>query len=96
MLYPVPLIQTLLSGYGPHAFSMETDMSDNTKIPLLNESNYSTWSEDMQAMLRGKGLWRLVSEQEKCHGSDPNKQEECDNKAEKACGILTLGVEQLQ
>src|SRR5882672_8428944 len=67
-----------------------------TKIPLLNESNYPTWSEDMQATLRGKGLWRLVSEQEKCHGSDTNKQEEWDDKADKACGVLTLGVEQPQ
>ena len=65
-----------------------------TKIPLLNKSNYSTWSENMQAILRGKGLWRLVSEQEKCHGSDTNKHEEWDDKADKACGILTLGVKQ--
>src|SRR5882672_1826580 len=67
-----------------------------TKIPLLNESNYPTWSKDMQATLRGKGLWRLVSEQEKRHGSDTNKQEEWDDKADKVCGVLTLGVEQPQ
>ena len=50
----------------------------------------------MQAILRGKGLWRLVSEQEKCHGSDTNKQEEWDDKVDKACGILMLGVKQPQ
>ena len=46
----------------------------------------------MQAMLRGRGLWRLVSEPEKCHTSDPDKQEEWDDKADRACGVLTLGV----
>ena len=50
----------------------------------------------MQAILRGKGLWRLVSEKEKCHNLDANMQEEWDNKADKACGILMLGVKQLQ
>jgi len=55
-----------------------------------------TWSEDMQAMLRGRGLWRLVSKQEKCHRLDPNKQEEWDDKADRVCRVLTLGVEQPQ
>ena len=50
----------------------------------------------MRAVLRGKGLWRLVSEQEKRHSSDANKQEEWDNKANKACDLLTLGFEQFQ
>jgi len=69
-------------------------MSDNNLsiICPLNESNYPTWSKDMQAMLRGRGLWRLVSKQEKCHASDPDKQEEWDDKADRACGVLTLGV----
>jgi len=35
-------------------------------------------------------------EQEKKHLSDPNKQEEWDDKADKACGIFTLRVEQSQ
>ena len=50
----------------------------------------------MKVVLREKGLWRLVSEQEKRHSSDADKQEEWDNKADKACSILTLGVEQSQ
>jgi len=72
-------------------------MSDNNlpKIYPLNESNHLTWSEDMQATLRGRGLWRLVSKQEKCHPSDPDKQEEWDDKADRACGVFTLGVKQM-
>ena len=35
------------------------------KIQQLNESNYPTWSQEMWAMLRGKGLWRLFSERKK-------------------------------
>jgi len=50
----------------------------------------------MQELLRGKGLWRLVSEQEKRHGSDEENQNEWDDKADRACGILTLRVEQSQ
>ena len=48
----------------------------------------------MQATLRGRGLWRLVSEQEKCHESNPDKQEEWDNKVDRAFRVLTLGVKQ--
>jgi len=59
--------------------------NNSTRTPLLNNSNYPVWSEDMQAILRGKGLWRLVSEKEKHHNSDANKQEEWDDKADKAC-----------
>src|SRR5882672_9633628 len=66
------------------------------KIQSLNEKNYQTWSQEMKAVLRGKGLWRLVSEQEKKHASDPDKQDEWDNKADKACRLLTLGVEPSQ
>ena len=50
----------------------------------------------MQAVLREKGLWRIVSEQEKKHPSDADKQEEWNDKADKACSLLTLGVEQSQ
>src|SRR5882724_7294730 len=73
-------------------------MSDQnlSKISSLNESNYSTWSKDMQATLRGRGLWRLVSKKEKLHPSNPDKQVEWDDKADRACSILTLGVEQSQ
>jgi len=31
------------------------------KIQQLNKSNYLTWSQEMWAMLGGKGLWKLVS-----------------------------------
>jgi len=77
---------------------MKTNMSDNnsTKISSLNESNYLTWSEDMQTTLRGKGLRRLVLEQVKFHRSDPNNQQEWDDKMDKACGVHMLRVEQLQ
>ena len=73
-------------------------MSDynSPKISPLNESNYSTWSEDMQATLRGRGLWRLVSKQEKHHTSNPHKQEKLDDKADRACSVLILGVKPSQ
>ncbi|KIK18707.1 hypothetical protein PISMIDRAFT_108919 [Pisolithus microcarpus 441] len=36
--------------------------SDQTPcIKPLNGTNYSTWSEQMKALLRSKGLWRLVA-----------------------------------
>ena len=63
-------------------------------IQPLNKMNYQTWSQEMK--LRGKGLWRLVSEQEKKHASDPSKQDEWDDKSDKACWILTLRVEPTQ
>ena len=66
------------------------------KIQPLNETNYQTWCQEMKAVLRGKELWRLVSEQEKKHDSDPNKQDEWDDKADKACRLLTLRVEPSQ
>ena len=50
----------------------------------------------MQAVLRGKGVWRMVLEQEKKSTSDADKQEEWNNKADKACGLLTLRVKQSQ
>jgi len=67
--------------------------SSLVKIQLLNETNYQTWSQEMHMVLRGKGL---VSEQKKKHSSDANKQEEWDDKADKACGLLTLRVKQSQ
>jgi len=63
------------------------------RIQPLNEINHSTWSQEMHALLRGKGLWRLISEQEKRHGSDKEKQNNWDDKADCACGILMPGVE---
>ncbi|KAF9235508.1 hypothetical protein BU15DRAFT_51317, partial [Melanogaster broomeanus] len=30
------------------------------RIKALNATNYSTWSDEMKALLRSKGLWRLV------------------------------------
>ena len=50
----------------------------------------------MQATLRGRGVWRLVSKKEKHHLLNPEKQEEWDDKADRPCSILTLGVEQSQ
>jgi len=63
------------------------------KIQQLNESNYPTWIQEMWALLRGKGLWRLVSDKEKRHSSEEEKQNDNTNWA---CGIITLGVEQAQ
>ena len=36
----------------------------NHRIKPLNGLNYSTWSEEMKALLRSKGLWRLVNGKE--------------------------------
>jgi len=62
--------------------------SSLVKIQPLNETNYQIWSQEMHAVLKGKGLWRLVSEQEQRHSSNANKQEESDNKADKGYGLL--------
>jgi len=48
---------------------------------------------EMWVVLRGKGLWRISSKQEKKHPSHADRQEEWNNKANKAFGLLTLGVE---
>ena len=37
----------------------------------------------------GKRTMEASIEQEKHHRSDPNKQEEWDDKVDRACGILT-------
>jgi len=66
------------------------------KIQPLNETNYQIWSMEMWAVLRGKGLWRIISKQEKKHPLDADKQEEWNNKADKACSLLTLTFEQSQ
>ncbi|PPQ88049.1 hypothetical protein CVT25_001797 [Psilocybe cyanescens] len=36
-------------------------MANNPQIPLLNATNYNTWSGLMTAYLQSKGIWRIVS-----------------------------------
>ena len=79
-----------------HALHVVPSASSLVKIQPLNKTNYQIWIQEIHAVLRGKGLWRLISEQEKKHSLNANKQEEWDDKAAKACSLLTLRVEQSQ
>ncbi|PPQ95965.1 hypothetical protein CVT25_000410 [Psilocybe cyanescens] len=36
-------------------------MANDHQIPLLNATNYNTWSGLMTAYLQSKGIWRIVS-----------------------------------
>jgi hypothetical protein len=47
----------------------------NHRIQPLNGNNYTTWSEEMKALLRSKGLWRLVDGKE-MRPSTPAKEQE--------------------
>ncbi|KAI0077277.1 hypothetical protein K474DRAFT_1752053 [Panus rudis PR-1116 ss-1] len=79
-------------------------MSDNTNsssttitFPLLSAHNYSTWKSDVQAALRSKGLWRIVSGSiSKPDDKEAEKLEAYLDKADRAAGILSLAVDKDQ
>ncbi|KAF9242397.1 hypothetical protein BU15DRAFT_44056, partial [Melanogaster broomeanus] len=62
------------------------------RIKALNATNYSTWSDEMKALLRSKGLWRLVVGTE-ARPSDAAAQPAWDAKQDKAAGELMLNLE---
>jgi len=62
----------------------------NHRIQPLNGNNYTTWSEEMKALLHSKGLWRLVDGKEKHPTTGDKEQESWDIKQDKAAGELML------
>jgi gag-polypeptide of LTR copia-type/Domain of unknown function (DUF4219) len=66
------------------------------EIQKLGSTNYNQWSGDMQAYLRANQLWRIVSGTKKRPEKDETKQEDWDDKAEKAAGCIYLMVEPSQ
>ncbi|EGN94930.1 hypothetical protein SERLA73DRAFT_61923, partial [Serpula lacrymans var. lacrymans S7.3] len=58
----------------------------------LSGTNYPQWSDEMQAWLMTKGLWRLVSGTEKRPETDAEAQEKWELRAEKAAGALYLNI----
>ncbi|KAI0072021.1 hypothetical protein K474DRAFT_1605896 [Panus rudis PR-1116 ss-1] len=79
-------------------------MSDNTNsssttitFPLLSAHNYSTWKSDVQASLRSKGFWRIVSGSIcKPDDKEAEKLEAYLDEADRAAGILFLAVDKDQ
>ena len=73
-------------------------MSNSTPtFPKLNNTNYKSWSGDMQAWLMSKELWMLIDGQEPCPSSTDAeltlKWQKC---TQKTAGELYLSVEQDQ
>lgn len=65
-------------------------------IQKLGATNYNVWSGDMKAWLRANQLWRIVSGDKKRPEKDETKQDEWDEKKEKAAGYIYLMVESSQ
>jgi hypothetical protein len=64
----------------------------NHRIQPLNGNNYTTWSEEMKALLRSKGLWRLVDGKEMRPSTPAKEQEAWDIKQDRAAGELMLNL----
>jgi hypothetical protein len=64
----------------------------NHRIQPLNGNNYTTWSEEMKALLRSKGLWRLVDGKEMRPSTPAKEQEAWDIKQDRAAGELILNL----
>ena len=64
----------------------------NHRIQPLNGNNYTTWSEEMKALLRSKGLWRLVDGKETRPSTPAKEQEAWDIKQDRAAGELMLNL----
>jgi len=66
-------------------------MSDisTSKIPLLTQTNYNQWADNMKDWLQMHGLWRLVEGREKKPvTSDVEKLEKWELKCDKAAGAI--------
>ncbi|ETW84639.1 hypothetical protein HETIRDRAFT_311817, partial [Heterobasidion irregulare TC 32-1] len=69
-------------------------------VSPLNNRNYPSWSKEIKAWLRLKGLWLLVSGDEtapvgtKEKPADPREVAEWKRNAQKAAGALLLSVEE--
>jgi hypothetical protein len=64
----------------------------NHCIQHLNGNNYITWSKEMKALLRSKGLWRLIDGKELRPSAGAKEQEAWDIKQDKAAGELMLNL----
>src|ERR1700760_4744545 len=64
-------------------------MSDkDINFELLNEHNYQSWKSDAMTLLQSKGLYRLVTGRKTRPSTPGDAQEQWDNDAEKAAGLL--------
>ena len=69
-------------------------------VSPLNNRNYPSWSKEIKAWLRLKGLWLLVSGDEKApvgskeKPAEPKEVAEWKRNAQKAAGVLLLSVEE--
>ena len=61
-------------------------------IQPLNGTNYITWSEEMKALFRSKGLWRLVDGKETHPTIASPEQTAWDIKQDRAAGKLMLDI----
>ncbi|KAF9225001.1 hypothetical protein BS17DRAFT_60383, partial [Gyrodon lividus] len=58
------------------------------RIQPLTGTNYSTWAEEMKALLCSKGLWMLVDGRESRPSDPGDDQTKWDFKQDKAAGEL--------
>ena len=72
------------------------DSTTSTTITPLSEHNYQTWKRDISALLRSKGLWRIVDGKSLCPSSDDEKIEAWHDKASKAAGLIALSLSDSQ
>ena len=70
---------------------MASDHHSHRISPLIG-TNYTTWSEEMKALLRSKGLWRLVDGKDIRPTSAGADQDAWDIKQDKAAGEIMLNI----
>ena len=76
-----------------------TDSSTSISIVSLNNSNYTTWKSDISAVLRCKGLFRLVNgtvSKPSDKPEDATQLESYLDKLDRAAGLLVLHVDKDQ
>ena len=61
-------------------------------VQALTGTNYITWSEEMKALFRSKGLWQLVDAKEPCPTTAGPDQTAWDIKQDRAAGELMLNI----
>ncbi|KAF8833329.1 hypothetical protein BDN67DRAFT_870073, partial [Paxillus ammoniavirescens] len=66
------------------------------RIQALSGTNYTTWAEEMKALLRSKGLWMLVDGRETRPSAVGEEQTKWDLKQDKAAGQLMLNLHPYQ
>ena len=69
-----------------------TSEHDHHRIQALDGTNYSTWSDEMKAYLRSKGLWHLVDGKELHSTTDTTEQSTWNAKQDKAAGEIMLHI----